>query len=231
MIRDIVLGSPGIMAGTKLKLSELNQLTISQRHNARIKKQEREVLQLDTEPFTAPLVAPEHLPPVLPKLMEAIQHGHSSFEFEIPQDASGQAAPCSQGQPPPAGSTAAAIARPTSHSATSSIPASAAAHTSTAAPVPSASTATPIPVVGAPVPVSAPDEKRVPRTTTWRRKKLSEAAAAQGLNPTKRQIPLQFLCQKCGQRKTKDFGHRQFRGVYFCAKASGKTREERHMYI
>ncbi|CAM4668215.1 unnamed protein product [Leuciscus chuanchicus] len=33
IIRDIVLGSPGIMARTKLKLFELNQLTISRWHN------------------------------------------------------------------------------------------------------------------------------------------------------------------------------------------------------
>ncbi|ROL48703.1 hypothetical protein DPX16_7639 [Anabarilius grahami] len=223
MIRDIVLGSPGIMAGTKLKLFELNQLTISQWHNARIKKQERVVLQQDIESFTAPLVAPEQLPPVLPKLPEAIQHGHSSFEFEMAQDASGQAAPRSRGQPPPAGSTPAPQC-PSAIPASASVPA-AAAHTSPAA---TTASATPIPVgaVPTPVPVAAPDEKRVPRTTAWRRKRLAEAAAAaaaQGLNPKKRQIAQQFLCQKCGQPKTKEFGHSQFRGVHFCAKASGKT--------
>ncbi|XP_026124558.1 uncharacterized protein LOC113106744 [Carassius auratus] len=174
-------------------------------------------LQQDIEPFTAPLVAPEQLPPVLPKLPEAIQHGHSSFEFEIPQDASGQAAPRSRGQLPPVGLTPA----PQVPSATSAIPASAsvpaATHKSTTA------SAMPIPVEGAPVPVAAADEKRVPRTKAWRRKKLAEAAAAQGLNPKKRQIAQQFLCQKCGQPKTEEFGHSQFRCVHFCAKASGKT--------
>ncbi|ROL46026.1 hypothetical protein DPX16_15214 [Anabarilius grahami] len=182
MIRDIVLGSPGIMGGTKLKLFELNQLTISQWHNARIKRQEEVVLQPDIEPFTAPLVALEQLPP------------HRVLEASLLQRARRQ-------------------------------------QLSTAAPVPFASIATPIPVVGAPVPVAAPDEKRVPRTTAWRRKKLSEAAAAQGLNPKKRQIPRQFLCQKCGQPKTTDFGHSQFRDVYFCAKASGKTRGETFVCI
>ncbi|XP_052472153.1 uncharacterized protein LOC128028874 [Carassius gibelio] len=214
MIRDIVLGSPGIMAQTKLKLFELNQLTISQWHNTRIKKQEREVLQQDIEPFTAPLVAPEQLPPVLPKLPEAIQHGHSSFEFKIPQDASGQAAPRSRGQLPPGGLTPAPQVPPAT-SAPVSVPA-AAAHTSTRA---TAAPAMLIPVVGA-------DEQRVPRTTAWRRKKLVEAAAAaaaQGLAARKRKLPQQFLCQKCWQPKTKEFGHSQFRGVHFCAKVSGKT--------
>ncbi len=194
------------------------------------------MLQQDIEPFTAPLVASEQLPPVLPKLPEPIQHGHSSFEFATPQDASGQAAPRSQGQPPPISTSSSQPQVPLDF-ATSTIPASApvpaAAHTSTTAPVPAASTATPLPVgaapvpgAGAPVPFAAPDVKSVPRTTAWRRKKLAEAAtaaAAQGLTPRKRQIPQQFLCQKCGQPKTKEFGHSQFRGVHFCAKASAKT--------
>ncbi len=208
-------------------------------------------MQQDIEPFTAPLVASEQLPPVLPKLPEPTQHGHSTFEFAIPQDVSGQAAPRSQGQPPPISSssqpqvppdiasstipassaaahTSTAAPVPTASTATP-IPASAAAaHTSTAAPVPTASSATPIPVgaapvavAGAPVPFAAPDVKSVPRTTAWRRKKLAEAA--QGLTPRKRQIQQQFLCQKCGQPKTKEFGHSQLQDVHFCVKASGKT--------
>lgn len=104
-------------------------------------------MQKDFEPFTPPLVASEQLPLILPKQPEAMQHGRSSFEFEKPQDASGQAAPCS----PPVGSTASAVARPepqlpqgAAHFATSTIPAS--GHTSTAASLPAASIATPLPV-------------------------------------------------------------------------------------
>ncbi|XP_056328978.1 uncharacterized protein LOC130241304 isoform X1 [Danio aesculapii] len=279
-IRDVVLGSPGIMAQTKLKLFELNQLTISQWFNARTKEQEREVLQQDIEAFSAPLVAPVPLPPVLQKLPEAVQHGHSCFESAIPQDASGQAAPRPRGRPPSVGTTEASVrsglhvSPGTAHSATYLTPVSTsapfAALTFTtalepssagfavtvpagaapvpvsagaapvpapvgaapvpapvgAAPVPAPAGAAPVPVFGVYVPVAAPDEKRVPKTTAWRRKKLAEAAAAaaaQGLTPRKRQAPQQFLCQKCGQPKTKEFGHSQFRGVHFCAKASGKT--------
>lgn len=192
------------------------------------------MLQQDIEPFTASLVAPEQLPQELPKLPEAVQHGHASFQFDIPKDSSGQAAPRSRGQPSAVGSTAASqVPFGAAHSASFSVPA-AAAHASTAAPVPSPPVATlipfgavaaPIPVVGAPAPVQATDVKKVPKTTAWRRKKLAEAAtaaAAQGLTPRKRQTPQQFLCQKCGQPKTKEFGHSQFRGVHFCAKTSGE---------
>ncbi|XP_067280313.1 uncharacterized protein [Pseudorasbora parva] len=87
-------------------------------------------------------------------------------------------------------------------------------------------------VIGGPMPPEAPHlrldpEQRtfatrlpcpnVPRTTAWRRRK----AEGRGL-PLKR-LCEQYLCQKCGKPKTKEFGHSQFRGVHFCAKASGKT--------
>ncbi|XP_077088783.1 uncharacterized protein LOC143740659 [Siphateles boraxobius] len=88
MIRDVVLDSPGIMARTKLKLFELNQLTLSQWHNARKKRQEKEVLQQNIQPFSAPLVASEHLPPMLSKLTKPVQHVHSAFVFAINEDAS-----------------------------------------------------------------------------------------------------------------------------------------------
>ncbi|KAL1269395.1 hypothetical protein QQF64_031684 [Cirrhinus molitorella] len=178
----------------------INQLTISQWHNARIKRQEREVLQQNIEPFTAPLVASELLPPVLQKLPELVQHGHASFDYDICQDASGQATQRSQGQPPPVGSMATAVARPSTQVLTG------AAHFPIS--TTPASAAPPLPVAAAPeaampMPVPAPGEKRLPKTTVWRRKKLAEAAAAaQGLTPGKRQIPQQFLCQKYGQPKT-----------------------------
>ncbi|XP_048023397.1 uncharacterized protein si:ch73-112l6.1 isoform X2 [Megalobrama amblycephala] len=63
--------------------------------------------------------------------------------------------------------------------------------------------------------------QKVPRTTAWRRRKAEEEAAQRGL-PLKR-LSEQYLCQKCGKPKTKEFGHSQFRGVHFCARASGKT--------
>ncbi len=75
-------------------------------------------------------------------------------------------------------------------------------------------------------PATGPPSPKVPRTTAWRRRKAEEAAAAaraQGLTPKIRRTPEHLICQKCGQPKTKEFGHSQFRGVHFCAQASGKT--------
>ncbi|XP_026051984.1 uncharacterized protein LOC113038622 isoform X1 [Carassius auratus] len=69
-----------------------------------------------------------------------------------------------------------------------------------------------------------PPSPKVPRTTAWRRRKAEEEAAQRGL-PLKRPCE-QYVCKKCGKPKTKEFGHSQFRGVHFCAKASGKTVEQ-----
>lgn len=71
---------------------------------------------------------------------------------------------------------------------------------------------------------TGPPSPKVPRTTAWRRRKAEEEAAQRGL-PLKRPCE-QYVCKKCGKPKTKEFGHSQFRGVHFCAKASGKTVEQ-----
>ncbi|XP_043076711.1 uncharacterized protein si:ch73-112l6.1 [Puntigrus tetrazona] len=74
------------------------------------------------------------------------------------------------------------------------------------------------------VAATGPSSPKVPRTTAWRRRKAEEEAAQRGL-PLKRPCE-QYVCKKCGKPKTKEFGHSQFRGVHFCAKASGKTVEQ-----
>ncbi|KAI2651377.1 hypothetical protein H4Q32_019448 [Labeo rohita] len=71
---------------------------------------------------------------------------------------------------------------------------------------------------------TGPPSPKVPRTTAWRRRKAEEEAAQRGI-PLKRPCE-QYVCKKCGKPKTKEFGHSQFRGVHFCAKASGKTVEQ-----
>ncbi len=177
-------------------------------------------MQQNIEPFTAPLVASELLPPVLSKLSAPLEHGHSAFEFSIQEDASGQARQRVQGQHPPMTATAPAAAPgllPLPAAATPRLlPPPAAAPGLLPAPAPFAVAA----------PIAPPHDKKVPRTTAWRRRKAEEAAAAaraQGLTPKIRRTPEHLVCHKCGQPKTKEFGHSQFWGVHFCAQASGKT--------
>ncbi|KAK1803478.1 hypothetical protein P4O66_020911 [Electrophorus voltai] len=91
VIRDVVLGSPGLVTRTRIQLFELNQRTLTQWYNARKKKQEQDVLHLSVGQSSTPMVAPEPLPPALSKLPERPTRGHPAFDFNIQQDASRQA--------------------------------------------------------------------------------------------------------------------------------------------
>ncbi|XP_039599300.1 uncharacterized protein LOC120522416 [Polypterus senegalus] len=69
----------------------------------------------------------------------------------------------------------------------------------------------------------------VPRTTAWRRKKKQEAdelARQQGILPKQRKKIEEYICKSCGRQKTKEFGHSQFGGEFFCSTSAGKTIEE-----
>ncbi|KAL1269404.1 hypothetical protein QQF64_031693 [Cirrhinus molitorella] len=221
MITDVVLDNPRLMAETRLQLFALNQHTLSQWHNERKRRQEREVLEQSIQTFTTPLVASQPLLPVLFKHPEPVRHGHQGYDFNISADASGQAVQRVRGQPPPV-SAAVALPAAAQHAQGQPPPQ---VHESFADPdrahLPQAT-----PTVAIAVPAATPPGPKVPRTTAWRRRKAAEAAAAQGATPKKRQQTEQYICQRCGQPKTKEFGHSRFRGVHFCARASGKTVEQ-----
>ncbi|XP_052471895.1 uncharacterized protein LOC128028661 [Carassius gibelio] len=223
IIRDVVLDSPRLMAETRLQLFELNHHTLSQWHNARKRRQEKEVLEQGIQTFTTPLVASEPLPPVLFKHPQPVRHGHQAYEFNIPVDASGQAVQRVRGQPPKVGTTSAAVGMPAAaqHAQGQPPPVQEVFAVSDPARLLQATDTATIAE-----PPATPPGPKVPRTTAWRRRKAAEAAAAQGATPKKRNQTEQYICQKCGQPKTKEFGHSRFGGAHFCAKSSGKTVEQ-----
>ncbi|KAK1802494.1 hypothetical protein P4O66_022146, partial [Electrophorus voltai] len=184
--RDVVLGSPGLITLTRIQLFELIQRTLTQWYNARKKKQEKDVLHLSIGQSSTPMVAPEPLAPAQSKLPEHPTHGHPAFDFNIQQDASGQASQRIRGQPPLL----------PGETPTSSIPEG------------DATSAT----VATPTAPAAPARPKVPWTTPWRWKKKAEAeaaaAAADGQAvPTKRRKHEHYACKQCGQPKTKELGH------------------------
>ncbi|XP_056598422.1 uncharacterized protein LOC130417141 [Triplophysa dalaica] len=216
-IRDVVMDSPRLMAETKLQLFELNQQTLSQWHGARIKKQESKVLQQGIKTFASTLVASEPLPPVLFKELEPVPHGHPPYGFNIPADASGQAVQRVPGQPSSAAFVMPAAAQQVQGQPP---PVQVGVTFPDTAHLLQATDTTDIDV-----PAATPPGPKVPRTA-WRRRKAAEVAAAQGFFKKNRQKTEQHFCKKCGHPKTKEFGTSQFRGVHFCAKASGKTFEQ-----
>ncbi|XP_076851096.1 uncharacterized protein LOC143501317 [Brachyhypopomus gauderio] len=206
VIRDVVLGSPGLMARTRIQLFELNQRTLTQWYNARKKKQEQDVLHLSVGQSSTPTVASEPLPPALSKLPERPTYAHPAYDFNIQADASGQASQRVRGHHPLASGD------------------------TTAAPA-SATPATPT----APATQPGPKVPRT-TAWRWKKKAEAAAAAAASSTappaadgqpvPTKRLKHEHYLCKQCGQPKTKEFGHSRFRGVHFCATAAGKTVEQ-----
>ncbi|KAK9518580.1 hypothetical protein VZT92_023882 [Zoarces viviparus] len=83
----------------------------------------------------------------------------------------------------------------------------------------------------APVPASHPPlpGPHMSRSTTYRKRKAAEAAAAgQGSLPRSkpRQPTTQYVCTKCSQPKTLATGHTRLFGEAYCASVGGKTVEE-----
>ncbi|KAK9518579.1 hypothetical protein VZT92_023881 [Zoarces viviparus] len=86
-------------------------------------------------------------------------------------------------------------------------------------------------VFPAPVPASHPPlpGPHMSRSTTYRKRKAAEAAAAgQGSLPRSkpRQPTTQYVCTKCSQPKTLATGHTRLFGEAYCASVGGKTVEE-----
>ncbi|CAB1441185.1 unnamed protein product [Pleuronectes platessa] len=69
----------------------------------------------------------------------------------------------------------------------------------------------------------------VPKTTAWQRKVREEQErrrAAMGL-PTKSWKKREhFICKRCGQPKTREYGHSRYRSQHFCSRAEGRSVED-----
>ena len=116
-------------------------------------------------------------------------------------------------------STAAAAAAASSSSATASVDPSSSSGAAAAAACVTPSTATA--ATAPPPPVS--------RVTAWRRKiqeqeELRSRAMADFYEKPARKKVSHFNCRRCGQPKTRAFGHSRFKSETFCSRAEGKGR-------
>ncbi len=84
-------------------------------------------------------------------------------------------------------------------------------------------------VLPAPSAVTDAALKRVPRATTWRRRKRAKEdkkALKHGKATARRRDPKGYPCRLCGKPKRLEFGHSFYRGKHFCATAVGKSVSE-----
>ncbi|KAJ8251279.1 hypothetical protein GJAV_G00219620 [Gymnothorax javanicus] len=85
-------------------------------------------------------------------------------------------------------------------------------------------------VSSAPAAPSNSAAPRVPRSTAWQRKiRAEQQQQAQKMGvllKAPRKHVERFQCKRCGQPKTKEYGHSRYQGEHFCSRAEGRSVED-----
>ncbi|XP_078137859.1 uncharacterized protein LOC144543533 [Centroberyx gerrardi] len=169
-----------------------------------------------------------HRGPLAPTLYELLCATAASSSSDAPStSAAASSAPTAAASSAP---TAAASSAPTA--AASSAP-TAAASAASAAPTAAASSAASSSAASssAPTAAAASSQPAVPRSTAWQRKMREQHQQQQSqdegaLLKAPRKTFKHFRCKRCGQPKTKEYGHSRYGGEHFCSWAEGRSVEE-----
>nr|XP_043909248.1 uncharacterized protein LOC122786817 [Solea senegalensis] len=209
-IQDNVVNCPALMACTRVQLYDVNQQTLSMWHNQRSKAMTRDTITIAVPGSSAPQTTAEPLP--APRtLLQDPQQPDQPLAHHLPADASGLAVTI---RGPLAPELFDLIVDHQS-ATTSSVSAPPVEPASTKATAP---TVTPVTIAGA-----------IPRSTAWRRRVDAEmerrAQELRNFAKPYRKVP-QFMCRRCGQPKTKQYGHSRYKRGTFCAQADGGTVEQ-----
>ncbi|XP_049341399.1 uncharacterized protein LOC125805116 isoform X2 [Astyanax mexicanus] len=222
-IRQLVLGNSMVMQGTSLQLVEVNQNTLIQWHNSRVKRQELAVLLQGTNlpprlpEATEPLLEPKTFP------AEPVQ-ANQEHQYKLPESTAGQAKQRLQTIRPKAPVSKQLFASP---------------------PVPfqifpTGTAFQPLPVVQTvPMVQAVPLLQTVPMVQAvsvlqpgaFVQAPIQQPAtpiATSGATPKRpyRRTVQANTCKKCGQFRTNETGHSQYRGRVFCPQTETVSREE-----
>ncbi|XP_026143958.1 uncharacterized protein LOC113118756 [Carassius auratus] len=228
-IRQLILSNGTVMNDTTLQLVEVNQRTLTTWHNNRLKGQEVSLLLQGLDLPEARPVALDVLPPARVQPVVPPQYSHQLHTYQMPPDTAGQAKTKFRKIAPSAtctSATATSIWPSAVHpqrSATSSqlrtiCPRPTAPHPL----VPDTPTA---PVVSQMflVPCPAPFSTINPGAIS------SEPPANDTATPTKRSYNRTVKansCRKCGQFRTQETGHSQYKGKIYCPNKETITKEQ-----
>ncbi|KAJ8245173.1 hypothetical protein GJAV_G00274360, partial [Gymnothorax javanicus] len=223
LIRDNVHMSTTLMTVAPIQLFEVNHRTLLQWHTERSKSI---MVESVTVALPGPSAEQTAAGPLLPAraLLKEPSRPDQPMEFPQPEDASGLAA-TRRGPLAPElydliSAAAGATAASSSDTAGTPAPCSTPAAGSTASSASAATSAGP----------PAPAAPHVPRSTAWQRKVQEEqqrSAQEMGALFKAPRRPFQhFLCKRCGQPKTKEFGHSRYRGEHFCSLVEGRSAED-----
>uniref|UniRef100_A0AAV2JFC2 Uncharacterized protein n=1 Tax=Knipowitschia caucasica TaxID=637954 RepID=A0AAV2JFC2_KNICA len=228
-IRDLVLNCHTLMEATSLQLFVLNQRTLTQWFNQRENTQEVTVLSQGLAAEDCLAVASSQLPAPRESLDEAPSTSGARHEFVLPPNPAGQAPKLRPGKRP----ASATVVRPITPAAPLPL---------VPAPLPqffvlnlvptliskgaggplAARLLAPTPVFPAAPEAPAPTAPvSVSRFTQRNRRRRAEEEAS-GTHKRRYVREVAFnKCSKCGQPKTKEFGHSRFGSATFCPSVSG----------
>ncbi|CAL8240335.1 unnamed protein product [Merluccius merluccius] len=207
-VRQLVLGNGTVMQSTTLQLFDVNQTTLIQWHNKRLKRQERSILLQGVNlPASIP-VAPVPLPPVQVRPTAAAPQPGPQHQYHLPVSTAGQAvvkrksaAPAQHPHPP--------------QSVRPRLPAQRQLFTVQAPPPTSA----PLPIVPNPRPAFVFLTPPVPADI-----RIAPAGPPPPLSTARRaynRTVEKNKCSKCHQPRNRETGHSQYFGFIYCPLNAG----------
>ncbi|KAK3095078.1 hypothetical protein FSP39_010032 [Pinctada imbricata] len=196
-IREKVIQCPGVMQKTTLQLVAINNTTLTQWFNRREKKLEKEVLSQGVTLEQPSLETSESLmEPVVMPKIQAIPAEVERHLYILPQNTAGMGRKPRARMPRPI--LPETITRPVS------------------APIP-------IPVQMA-TPFISPPAPKLSRTAEWYRKRKEKDTGKTVRTYTRSDTPK--TCGKCGQPRTAETGHKQYKGNWHCSTKDSISYEE-----
>lgn len=228
-IRQLILANGAIMQSTTLQLVEVNQTTLVQWHNDRVKKQDQTLL-LQGIDLPDPLsVAAEPLPPACVRAVAPPQVQREQHVYNLPQSTAGQArlkrrAPCNSAEAarPKLTTLRPLIPRPVGYLEPAPV------HPSPPVTLASHTTPTVTFIVVPQNPLLRPPTMLnfIPQPSYV----LPPSAMAGPSQPT---LPRPYhrkveanTCRKCGQFRTAVTGHSQYRGNIYCPATETLTKQQ-----
>ena len=236
-IRQLLLGNGVVMGQTTLQPFEVNQTTVIQWHNKRLKGQEVGLLLKGMQlPVARPLAGDPLLPAnVQPVVPVQHHHPHQLHTYYMPANTAGQAKTRfrqPQATPIQAPSTSIQLPAPSVLPPAPHIQQGSKARPTLISPKSTAAqrqlfpTAPPVmPGMQLLLPCSVPSSS----SASTINHPLSSTPTTATTESTKRKYVLSAtsnLCKKCGQFRTTETGHSQYRGKIYCPKTETLTKEE-----
>ncbi len=212
-IRQLILGNGAVMQSSTLQLFDVNQTTLIQWHNKRLKRQECNILLQGVNlPASIP-VAPVPLPPVQVRPTAATLRPGPQHQYHLPQSTTGQAVDKRKSAAPAQHTHSLQSACPRLPAQRQLFPQQTSPHTPA-----------PLPTVPSPSPASVPLEYVFLTPQVNAHKRIAPAGPLSCPLPARRPYNRKVdknKCSQCQQPRNKESGHGQYYGYIYCPQNAG----------